>query len=102
MRRVLPFLAAALLAAAPVRAHELVGANLNQIADFTRNHEFVDVMRQSREFGSFADPFNTVIALGPDGWPTGDFGVTLMAAQAGGRAKIGAGKFRPLRPLQPA
>ena len=83
MRRVLPFLAAALLAGVPARAHELMGANLNQIADFTRNHEFVDVMRQSREFGSFADPFNTVIAVGPDGWPTGDFGVTLMAAQAG-------------------
>ena len=83
MRQLLRFLAAALLAAPPASAHELLGANLNLIADFTRNHEFVDVMRQSREFGSLADPFNTVIAVGPDGWPTGDFGVTLMAAQAG-------------------
>jgi hypothetical protein len=67
----------------PAAAHDRLGANLNLIADFTRNHEFVDVMRQAREFGSFSDPFNTVIPVGPDGWPTGDFGVTLMAAQSG-------------------
>ena len=72
-----------ILAGWPAAAHDRLGANLNLIADFTRNHEFVDVMRQSREFGSHADPFNTVIPVGPDGWPAGDFGVTLMAAQAG-------------------
>ena len=80
---------AAFLAFTPAASHELVGANLNLIADFARNHEFVDVMRQSREFGSFADPFDTVIAVGADGWPTGDFGVTLMAAQAGVRGLAG-------------
>ena len=72
-----------LAAALPAAAHDRLGANLNRVADYTRNHEFVDVMRQAREFGSFSDPFNTVIPVGPDGWPTGDFGVTLMAAQAG-------------------
>jgi len=73
----------AFLAPAPAAAHELIGANLNTIADFSRNQEYVDLVRQSREFGSFADPFNTVIAVGPDGWPTGDFGITLLG---GGQA----------------
>jgi hypothetical protein len=82
MRRSLLALLASLLALS-AGAHDRLGANLNLLADFTRNHEFVDVMRQAREFGSFADPFNTVIPVGPDGWPTGDFGVTLMAAQSG-------------------
>ena len=82
----------ALLTALPSAAHDRLGANLNAIADFMRNHEFVDVMRQSREFGSFSDPFNTVIAVGPDGWPTGDFGVTLMAAQQGVRGLAGTYK----------
>lgn len=83
MRRLARAFLAALFCALPAAAHDRMGANLNQIADFMRNHEFVDVMRQAREFGSFSDPFNTVIAVGPDGWPTGDFGVTLMAAQNG-------------------
>ena len=83
MLRLAAALLASLLAVLPAAGHERLGANLNLIADFTRNHEFVDVMRQAREFGSFADPFNTVIPVGADGWPTGDFGVTLMAAQAG-------------------
>ena len=93
MRRLARALAGALLTALtvgwPAAAHDRLGANLNSIADFMRNHEFVDVMRQSREFGSFADPFNTVIPVGPDGWPTGDFGVTLMAAQQGVRGLPG-------------
>ena len=85
-------LLAALLNASSAAAHDKLGANLNLIADFTRNHEFVDLMRQAREFGSFSDPFNTVIAVGPDGWPTGDFGVTLMAAQQGVRGLAGTYK----------
>lgn len=67
--------------APPVALNGFLGANLNGIADFRRNHEYVDVMRQARRFGSAADPFNTVIAVGADGWPPVDFGVTLMAAQ---------------------
>ena len=69
--------------APPATLNNFLGANLNGIADFRRNHEYVDVMRQSRPFGTATDPFDTVIAVGADGWPTGDFGVTLMAAQTG-------------------
>ena len=73
----------AIVTIAGAQTNTFLGANLNGIGDFRRNHEFVDVMRQARPFGSAADPFNAVIAVGADGWPTGDFGVTLMAAQAG-------------------
>jgi hypothetical protein len=79
----------AFLAPAPAAAHELIGANLNTLADFSRNQEYVDLVRQSREFGSFADPFNTVIAVGPDGWPTGDFGITLLGGGQGNVQGIG-------------
>jgi hypothetical protein len=78
-------LVAALFALTPAAAHELVGANLNGIADFSRNQEYVDLMRQARAFGSFSDPFNTVIPVGADGWPSGDFGVTLLG---GGQANV--------------
>ena len=74
---------AAISSAPPSILNSFLGANLIGIADFRRNHEYVDVVRQSRRFGSAADPFNTVISVGADGWPTGDFGVTLMAAQTG-------------------
>lgn len=76
-------LALATASSADAQTNPFIGANLNGIADFRRNHEFVDVLRQARRFGTADDPFNTVIALGADGWPTGDFGVTLMAAQTG-------------------
>ncbi|MCY7388885.1 MAG: hypothetical protein LH481_12620, partial [Burkholderiales bacterium] len=74
--------AGSISSAPPATLNNFLGANLNGIADFRRNHEYVDVMRQSRLFRTVADPFNAPpIAVGADGWPTGDFGVTLMAAQ---------------------
>jgi hypothetical protein len=56
MRWLASAIVATLFAGTPAAAHDRLGANLNLIADFTRNHEFVDVMRQARAFGSFADP----------------------------------------------
>jgi len=79
-------LAAALAAAVlPAAAHEKMGALLNGIADFRRNHEFADVVKQSRMFlklGTFddQDPANRA-PIGPDGWPTADFRILAMAAQ---------------------
>lgn len=81
--RLLCVLALSLATNTIAQTNNFLGANLNGIADFRRNHEFVDVMRQARRFGTAVDPFNTVIAVGADGWPTGDFGVTIMAAQTG-------------------
>lgn len=66
-------------------AHELLGANLNGIADYSRSHEFVDVVKQARPFlkiGSFDDTqAANLAAVGADGWPTGDFRLFAMAAQ---------------------
>jgi hypothetical protein len=75
--------AAALPHEAP--AHEKLGANLNFIGDFRRNHEFVDVVKQSRIFlkiGQFDDsqPANRA-PIGTDGWPTSDFRVLAMVDQ---------------------
>ena len=77
-------LAACLLApAAP--AHDKLGANLNFIGDFRRNHEFADVVKQSRRFlqiGQFDDTNAANLApIGADGWPTTDFRLFAMAAQ---------------------
>ena len=37
---------AVLAAAVPAGAHDKLGANLNFIGDFRRNHAFVDVVKQ--------------------------------------------------------
>lgn len=50
-------LAAASLVATPGFTHERIGANLNGIADFARNHEFVNVLRQARGIGQFGTPY---------------------------------------------
>ncbi|QJR13384.1 hypothetical protein [Usitatibacter palustris] len=73
------------LAPVPALAHDKLGANLNFIGDFRRNHEFVDVVKQSRRFlqiGQFDDSSPTNLApIGADGWPTTDFRLFAMAAQ---------------------
>lgn len=75
-------------ALAPQRAaaHDKLGANLNFIGDFRRNHEFVDVVKQSRRFlviGQFDDSTPANLApVGADGWPTTDFRILAMAVSA--------------------
>lgn len=73
------------LPAIPAAAHDNLGANLNFIGDFRRNHEFVDVVKQSRRFlkiGTFDDQQAANLApIGADGWPTTDFRILAMAAQ---------------------
>ena len=99
-------LAAGLLS--PGHAHDRLGGNLNAVADYTRNQEFSDLVRQSRRFlriGQYDDrqPAN-LAPVGSDGWPTSDFRLIAMTAQertanlAGtylivfeGRASIGIG-----------
>ena len=69
----------------PAEAHDKLGANLNFIGDFRRNHEFADIVKQSRRFlkiGQFDDTQNANLApVGADGWPTTDFRLFAMAAQ---------------------
>jgi hypothetical protein len=87
----------AALAPAPAVAHDLLGANLNFIGDFRRNHEFVDVVKQSRRFlaiGQFDDSVPANLApVGPDGWPTTDFRILAMAAQQGTQQLAGTYKI---------
>ena len=86
MRRFAAFLLCASFTLA--HAHNQLGANLNFIADFFRNHEFNDLVKQSRAFlkaGSHFDDGNPAdrATVGPDGWPTEDFKLFAMTAQAG-------------------
>lgn len=90
--RGLAILALFLLAAVaplPASAHDRLGANLNFIADFFRNHEFNDLVKQSRAFlkagGCCFDDGNAAhrATVGADGWPTEDFKLFPMTAQAG-------------------
>src|SRR5262245_58664016 len=84
-------LLAALLCCAfvtPVVAHNQLGANLNFVADYMGNHEFNDLVKQSRAFlltGSHFDDANPAdrAPLGPDGWPVGDFKLFVWTNQAG-------------------
>jgi hypothetical protein len=74
-------------------AHERIGANVNNIRDFGRNHEFSDLVKQSRKFlriGQFDDENAANLApIGTDGWPTGDFRLLAMAAQQGTQGLAG-------------
>jgi hypothetical protein len=75
-------------------AHDRFGANLNFIGDFRRNHEFADVVKQSRKFlkiGQFDDFQQANLApIGSDGWPTSDFRIFAMAAQQNTQNLAGA------------
>ncbi len=95
----LRLLAATLLTAAcgVSHSHDKLGANLNFIGDFRRNHEFVDVVKQSRKFlkiGQFDDQQAANLApVGPEGWPSTDFRLFAMAAQQGTLALAGTYKI---------
>lgn len=58
-----------------------LGANLSPIYDWSRTHEFVDLLRQARPFGPADTPWSSTVPVGADGWPTQDFGVILMSNQ---------------------
>jgi hypothetical protein len=84
---VLAWAAAAYLPLAAAQVQDRLGANLNFIADYSRNHEFNDLVKQSRLFlklGAFDDAQAANRAtIGVDGWPTEDFKLFVMTAQAG-------------------
>lgn len=60
-----------------------IGANLNAIADWSRDNTFVDLVKQGRPFGSPDSPWDLAAPVGADGWPTGDAGIVLLIDLAG-------------------
>jgi hypothetical protein len=65
----------------PHQSSELIGANLSSISDYSGEHVFVDLVKQSRKFGTVEVPYDDQAKLGEDGWPLGDFGLFVMTLQ---------------------
>lgn len=85
--------AATTTATPTVQSQGLLGGNLAAVSDYDRTHPFVDLMKQSRQFGSANAPWDEAAAVGSDGWPVGDFGVVLMTAQSQVTGIAGVYKF---------
>lgn len=60
-----------------------IGGNPPGIFDWSRTHEFSDLVKQSRQFGPPATPWDGGIPVDANGWPTEDFGVILFVSQEG-------------------
>lgn len=73
-----------MLPAAKARNGPPVSAGLNGIADWSRTHEFADLVKQSRPFGSSNTPWDGLAPKDARGWPTGDAGVVLLCCQPTG------------------
>jgi hypothetical protein len=63
-----------------------VGAGLSGVSDWNRTHEFADISRQSRPWGSPSDPWEgqADISLDDNNWPTEDAGLVVMCCQPSG------------------
>ncbi|MCL2661545.1 MAG: hypothetical protein FWD64_13645 [Acidobacteriaceae bacterium] len=55
-----------------------LGVNIEGVYDWQRSFMFVDAMKSARAFGSPDTPWDESAAVGPDGWPTGDFGCVIL------------------------
>jgi hypothetical protein len=57
-----------------------VGQNVSGLSDYDRQMVYINAAKTMRPFGSIAKPWDPATAgpVGPDGWPTGDFGVTMF------------------------
>jgi len=54
-----------------------IGANLDGVSDYSRTLPFVDLVKQSRRFGTVSTPWDGNCPLNAQGYPTADFGVIL-------------------------
>ena len=55
-----------------------MGGNVNTLSDWTRTFPYVNLVRQSRGWGSPAEPWYPNATYDPiTGWPVSDFGITL-------------------------
>lgn len=68
--------------AAKRAGQQRIGANIGWVRPFGRNHEYVDLVMQAGGFGEAGRYGTSHAPLGADGWPTGDFSIELMTAQA--------------------
>src|SRR4051812_5745337 len=56
-----------------------VGANIENVADYTPTQMFVDAMKSARGFGSASAPWDVgSVATDADGWPTQDAGACFI------------------------
>ena len=61
-----------------------IGANIDGIADYSWTLPFVDVVRQSRAWGSAGSPWDGNATTGADGWPSqANFGNVFVTLQSG-------------------
>jgi hypothetical protein len=64
----------------PSKQFNKIGGNVDGIADYSRGHQFCDLVKQSRTIGIPSAPWivnDTVVVIGTDGWPVSDFGIIL-------------------------
>lgn len=66
---------------APTGVRGKIGQNISGLSDYERQRVYINAARTMRPFGSVDkpwDPASGAAILGADGWPAGDFGVTMF------------------------
>jgi hypothetical protein len=57
-----------------------IGANIDGVADYSYTLAFVDIVKQSRAWGSFDAPWDGNCSMGSDGWPSqSEFGNVFLS-----------------------
>jgi len=72
-------------------ANPRFGMNLERLIPWSRSRTYIDALRTAYGFDTIAHPRDGKAELGPNGWPSGDFGVLLIEGAApsmGGTYKI--------------
>ena len=59
----------------------ILGVNLESLKDYERQFMFIDAMKTSRTWGTPDKPYDAKGPMGPDGWPSGDFGTCVLTEQ---------------------
>src|SRR5262249_49525377 len=71
-----------------------LGANLEGVVDWSRSNAFVDILKQTRSFGTVTDA-NASVPTDVNGWPTQDFGAIVQSGTLGtGHEYAGTYKLR--------
>jgi hypothetical protein len=58
-----------------------MGQNISGLTDYERQMVYINAAKTMRQFGTAEKPWDTkggAALVGPDGWPTADFGVTMF------------------------
>ena len=67
--------------AAPQWRRPILGVNLESLKDYERQQMFIDLIKTSRAWGTPDKPYDYAGPVGPDGWPSGDFGTLVLTEQ---------------------